>query len=47
VSENQILVNLKKKRNLPLVLEKMEQYKDIKFSWLGNKNLIFKGATYS
>lgn len=47
VSENQILVNLKKKRNLPLVLEKMEQYKEIEFSWLDNKNLIFKGATYS
>ncbi len=47
IEENQITVNLKKKRNLPLILEKMELYKNYKFSWLNNKKIIFKGATHT
>ena len=47
VQEDQIIVNLKKKRNLPLILEKMELYKNCKFSWLDNKKIIFQGATYT
>lgn len=47
VLENTILVQLYKKRNLPMVLENMEQFNDLKYSWLGNKSLRFEGATYS
>lgn len=47
VKEGQITVNLKKKRNLPLILEKMELYKNCKFSWLDNKKIIFQGATHT
>lgn len=38
---------LKKKRQLPLILETMQEFKKLKYSLLGNKNLIFEGATYS
>jgi len=32
---------------LPLCLEIMEKYKEEHYTWLGNKKLIFTGATYS
>jgi hypothetical protein len=47
VKDDQIIVALKKKRMLPLCLEIMEKYKDQNYTWLGNKKLIFTGATYS
>ena len=47
IGHNEIIVNLKKKRNLPLLLETMNRYQGHKFSWLDNKNLIFKGAAYT
>ncbi len=42
-----ITVKLKKKRELPLILEVMPKFKQQKYSWLGNKNIIFEGASYS
>ena len=42
-----IVVQLKKKRSLPLIMEKLEQFKDLKYPWLGNKKIRFEGATYS
>ena len=45
--EKTIKVNLKKKRQLPLILETMQRYKKQKYPFLGNKNLIFEGGTYS
>ena len=47
VNDNEIVVCLKKKRTLPLLLEIMEKYKDQKISWLSNKKITFKGASYS
>jgi len=47
IDHDEIVVNLKKKRNLPLLLETMNRYQGHKFSWLDNKNLIFQGATYT
>ena len=47
VKDDRITVALKKKRMLPLCLEIMEKYKDQNYAWLGNKKLIFAGATYS
>lgn len=41
VKGSTINIELKKKRDLPLVLEMMKKYKDLKFSWLGNKKLNF------
>ena len=47
IGQNEIVVNLKKKRNLPLLLETMSRFQDLNYSWLDNKKLIFQGATYT
>jgi len=47
VGEDVITVKYKKKRNLPLLLETMENFKDISYKWLGNKHLVIEGASYS
>ena len=47
IGENVIKVQLKKKRQLPLILETMPKFKKQKYPMLGNKKLIFEGATYS
>ena len=47
IKDDEIIVALKKKRNLPLVLDKMSGFSNVKFDWLGQKKLIFKGASYS
>jgi len=47
IDDQAITVCLKKKRNLPLVLEKMKSFSDKNYSWLNNKKLIFNGATCS
>ena len=47
IKDEEIIVALKKKRNLPLVLDKMSGFDNIKIDWLGNKKLTFLGASYS
>jgi len=47
ISHNQVTVKLKKKRHLPLILEKMQLFQELKYSWLNNKKIIFEGASYS
>jgi hypothetical protein len=47
IQEKAIKVLLKKKRQLPLILETMQRFNKQKYPVLGNKNLIFEGATYS
>ena len=47
IRDESVLVQLKKKRELPLILEVMQKYNQQKYSWVGNKNIIFEGATYS
>ena len=47
IGEKAITVQLKKKRELPLILEVMQKYNRQKYTWLGNKNIIFEGASYS
>jgi len=47
IDKNKILINLKKKRTLPLILEKMNNFKELKYDWLNNLEIIFTGATNS
>jgi hypothetical protein len=47
IQEETITVQLKKKRNLPLILEVMQSFARQKYPWLGGKNVIFEGASYS
>jgi hypothetical protein len=42
-----IHVLLKKKRALPLVIEKLSGFKELQYPWLDNKKFSFDGATYS
>ncbi len=47
IQQHKIVIKLKKKRNLPMVLENMNKFNKLKIPWLDNKHLIFEGATYS
>lgn len=42
-----ITIKLKKKRNLPMVLETMKKFETIKIPFLKNKKIIVQGASYS
>jgi hypothetical protein len=41
IGQSEIRMDLKKKRELPLLLEYFKESKDIKYPWLKNKNMIF------
>jgi len=43
VTDEAIVVNLRKKRHLPVLLTTMQQYNDLHYPHLGNKKLIFSG----
>jgi len=47
IGDKTITVQLKKKRELPLILEVMQKFNQQNYPWLGNKNIIFEGASYS
>jgi hypothetical protein len=47
IENKKIKVHLKKKRNLPVILQAMQNYKSIKYQWLDNLNMEFYGASYS
>jgi len=47
IGKKTIKVQLKKKRELPLILEVMEKFNQQKYGLLANKNIIFEGASYS
>ena len=45
ISDDEIVVRLKRKRNLPLLLEQMNDLGAIELSWLGQKMLRFVAST--
>jgi len=47
IENNKIKVLLKKKRNLPVILEAMKKYESEKYEWLNNMEMEFSGASYS
>ena len=47
ISDDQIFVKLKKKRNLPALLTAMEFFRNLPIGFLGNRKLIFEGDTIS
>ncbi len=47
IDENQIKIDLKKKLNLPQILQMTSDYKHLQYPWLNNLKLIFSGTTYS
>jgi transposase len=47
IGRESITIDLKKKRNLPLLLENMNNFSTLKYPWLNNLRLNFQGASYS
>lgn len=47
IEEKEVRIKLKKKRQLPLILETMQRFSRQKYSILNKKKLIFERATYS
>jgi len=47
IEDNNIKVSLKKKKTLPLILENMNNFKEVKYDWLNHKKIVFQGASYS
>ena len=47
IKDNSITIEMKKKRELPLLLETMTRYKGVKYEWLNNMPLNFMGAASS
>ena len=47
IDGDEVVVKLKKKRNLPLILQSFQKYRGIRIPWLGNKQLVIEGANYS
>lgn len=47
IKKKEILINYKKKRNLPMVLEKLEKFNQTSIAHFNNKLINFSGASYS
>ncbi len=47
ISEDEIVVGLKKKRHLPAILMAMKKIKNCRITWLDNKKINFVGESYS
>lgn len=47
IDEQQITINLMKKRNLPLILENMARFNNVEYGWLNGKKIKFQGASYT
>lgn len=47
IESDEITVDLKKKRNLPAVLELLKQFQNVTYDFMNMKKLTFRGATYS
>jgi transposase len=45
ITQEQIVIDMKKKRHLPAILGTMETFKKIKIPWLQMKTLVFRGAS--
>ena len=45
ITDDEIQVRLKKKRNLPALLSEMEKFRDTRIPWMNNKKLVFSGSS--
>ncbi|MBI3597913.1 MAG: transposase [Nitrospirae bacterium] len=45
ITDHEIKIMMKKKRNLPALLSEMEKFKDMVIPWLDNKKLFFSGSS--
>lgn len=47
ITQDEIKISLKKKRNLLMLLTEMEKYQSMKIGWTGNRKLTFSAASTS
>ena len=47
LDENTCVVTLKKKRNLPALLETLHAQKPVRILWIGNRRIVYEGDTRS
>jgi hypothetical protein len=47
IAKKEVIVDMKKRRDLPLILETMKNYKDVKYDFLEGRTMKFTGATSS
>jgi len=47
INEKEIIVDMKKRHDLPLIIETMNNYKDVKYDIFGRRTMKFTGATSS
>ena len=47
INEKQIIVDIKKRRDLPLILETMNNYNDVEYDIFEGRTMKFTGATTS
>ena len=47
IEEDDILISLEKKRTLPVMIQRLKEFENHKYPWLGNKNIRFVGASNS
>lgn len=47
ITDNKIIITMKKKRHLPAILTSMQRFQDGPIRWLGEKELVFQGASIS
>lgn len=45
ITDDEIQVKMKKKRNLPALLSELEKFKDLRIPWMVHKKLLFSGAS--
>lgn len=45
ITDDDIQIKMKKKRNLPALLSEMEKFSAVRIPWMNNKKLVFSGAS--
>ncbi len=45
ITDDEIQVRMKKKRNLPALLSEMEKFSAVRIPWMNNKKLVFSGSS--
>lgn len=45
VTEDQVIIDMKKKRHLPAILTAMDRFQNTQVRWMRNKSIVFRGAS--
>ena len=45
ITENRVIIDMKKKRLLPAILTAMDRFQNTQVRWMHNKSIVFRGAS--